>query len=345
MQSVPLLALLAGLVTTMAVGNANAQVPTPTMTVNAGLGTKQFASAFNMTMTGVGSGTNGPQTAQYGMSVGATKSNWVNTTVAGRVASVNVNLNQGGPSSDGRGLVINEENTGLGFSNGAEMVASNLNPANYALLPLFVDVQLANASSGGNIGAVFTPVNGTGTAGILVNTVGAASWSNILQAAKNGRVYFTVSGSGSIVTSGKVTVAGLVSTGPVQATSNPITEISDSHVLQRRNCGTTIRNVNPTALTFVVPAGLPIGCHVQIIQAGSGKITFESRELTEEHFGTSEGTPVRTTGLDAQAELLIDSTHTMLVGGEVEDAPLDAFLDVSFTHVEDDHDTVRRVLR
>ena len=65
--------------------------------------------------TAVGSGVDGPTTAQLGLNVQIYKDNWTTTPAVGEVDGVLITCRQGGTGSDGAGLLINVENTGQSY--------------------------------------------------------------------------------------------------------------------------------------------------------------------------------------------------------------------------------------
>lgn len=290
------------------------------VTVTANVGSKAVASALNMNMSGVGSGVNGPQTSQFGTNMQCTKNNWITTTIEGDTDCMIVNVFQGGLTSSARGVVINEQNTGLGYSNGAEMVTTSIDPSNYSISQ-YQDVQLGNVFSDGTMdGAIYIAVTGTGAAGISINTQGTASWANLLQAAKNNKVYFTITGGGSVLTSGSVNAAGVVASGSVRSASLVVTAPPASNTIARANCGTIMRSVGEAPITLVVPAGLPTGCRFDVIQAKTGAITIRGKDLTVEHYQTDPDDDLSTSGEGARIEVLIDSQKTLLLRGAVKPA-------------------------
>ena len=290
------------------------------VTVTVNVGSRAVASALNMNMSGVGSGVNGPQTSQFGTNMQCTKNNWITTTTGGDTDCMSVNVLQGGLTSSARGVVINEQNTGLGYSNGAEMVTTSIDPSNYSISQ-YEDVQLGNVFSDGTIdGAIYIAVTGTGAAGISIDTQGAASWTNLLQAAKNNNVYFTITGGGSVLTSGKVNATGLVASGSIQSASLVVTTPPSSGSIARANCGTIMRSVGEAPSTLVVPTGLPTGCRFEVIQASTGVITIRGKGLTVEHYQTDADNDLSTSGVGARVEVLIDSKRTLLLRGAMKPA-------------------------
>ena len=85
-------------------------------------------SAASVDLTSPGSGTNGPQTAQVAANVHCSKTNYLAATTVGEVDCIYATLRQGGPGSDGSGLLIDAGNTGLGFLSDTEMVANSVSP-------------------------------------------------------------------------------------------------------------------------------------------------------------------------------------------------------------------------
>ncbi len=84
------------------------------------------------------------------------------------------------------------------------------------------------------------------------------------------------------------------------------------------DCGTYVRDTATTAHSDTVPTGLPVGCTIDVIQVGSGgTITFAGAtgETVEQ---TGSGTLAHaTTGQFADARIVIDSSSTFLLTGQV----------------------------
>lgn len=84
------------------------------------------------------------------------------------------------------------------------------------------------------------------------------------------------------------------------------------------DCGTYVRDTATATHTDTVPSGLPIGCTIDVIQAGSGgTITFAAGSGgTVEQNGS--GTLSHTTnGQFALATIVVDSSSTFLLSGQV----------------------------
>ena len=301
------------------VGPASAQNYTTPLSISANVGGTTNASDVTINMTGNGSGVNGPSTAQYGQNLSCSKTNWKTASTVGEIDCLNVNLRQGGPGSDGSGMLVNVQNAGLGNLTDAELTASVLNPTTNAT-PYAVDLQLGVITSAKQMyGAVVNAVNGVGAAALYVNAPpSTGSWNSVLQAAKLGHVYFNVDGNGNLTTDGKISTAALTTSGSIQAESGVVTPVPASRTIEKINCGTTIRSTETAPVKVIIPAGLPLGCHVNVIQATDAAITFEAQGVQAETAGSTDRLAFRTGGRFAEAELVIDSPKTFLLHGEVE---------------------------
>ena len=93
---------------------------------------------------------------------------------------------------------------------------------------------------------------------------------------------------------------------------------SAGYTLAASDCGTVIRDTATAAHTYTVPAGLAVGCRVDVIQAGGGTITFAAGSgETLEEAGTGTLTHT-TTGQFTKAAVMIDSASTFLLSGQVQ---------------------------
>lgn len=281
------------------------------------VGTTASAANVTLDMTGQGSGTNGPATAQFGVNMSCAKDSWQTTNTVGEIDCLNISLHQGGPGSDASGILIGVQNTGQGFANDMEMVVSQVNASNDSI-PYYEDIQLGSITSNQQMaGATFNAVSGAGGPALYVNAQGAASWGTVIQAAKGGSIYFRVDGNGDVTTSGTVQTASLTTSGAVQARGGIVEAVAQSEVLSNTVCGTTLRSTAAKPMTLVVPSGLPIGCRIDVIQATDAPVTFEGRGTGAEHLGTPADARLRTGGRYAEAQLLIDSPKTFLLRGDV----------------------------
>lgn len=109
----------------------------------------------------------------------------------------------------------------------------------------------------------------------------------------------------------------------MQVLGGVVAPITASGTLVAANCGTTLRDVVTSANTVTVPTGLPVGCKIDIVQIGTdgtatdGLVTFAAGSgMTLEQLGTSA--THKTTGQYARASLLIDTTSSFLITGQVQ---------------------------
>ena len=317
MRSIKYAVVTMSLASVATIGQAKADWYNVPLNNTVDVGTVASAANVTLNMTGQGSGTNGPTTAQYGVNMSCGKDNYQTTNSVGEIDCLNISLHQGGPGSDGSGILIGVQNTGKGFANDMEMVVSQINTANGST-PYYQDIQLGSITSDQQmVGATFNAVAGAGGAALYVNAQGASSWNTVIQAAKGGAIYFRVDGNGNVVTTGGVKTASLVTSGAVQAQGGIVKAVAHSEVLDRAVCGTTLRSTAADPVTLVVPSGLPIGCRVNVIQASDGVVTFEGRDTRVEHLGSPANATLRTGGRYAEAQLMIDSAKTVLLRGDI----------------------------
>ena len=158
-------------------------------------------SAASVTANALGSGVNGPLTAQTGLSINIQKDNWWTGGKVGEVDGLNVLVRQNAPHSDSSGILINVQNQGRGFLSATEFASSIVDPVKN-VLTYGIDVQegVLDHLNGDYIGAVYTADYGSLGTGVLIqNSSPSASWQYALQYLKNGKGLFSVDGMGNIV--------------------------------------------------------------------------------------------------------------------------------------------------
>lgn len=160
-----------------------------------------YASAATVTASALGSGVDGPETAQTGFTVAISKDNWWTGGKEGEIDGVNVMLRQNGPDSDASGILINVQNQGNGFLSATEFASTIVDPVSNTLTH-GIDVQegVLNKRTGDYIGAVYTADYGALSTGVLIqNSSPTASWKYALQYEKDGNTLFSVDGAGNVV--------------------------------------------------------------------------------------------------------------------------------------------------
>jgi hypothetical protein len=156
-----------------------------------------YASAATVTANALGSGVDGPQTAQTGLTVNISKDNWWTGGKVGEIDGINVMMRQNGPGSDGSGILINVQNQGNGFLSATEFSSTIVDPV-HNKITYGIDVQegVLNKKTGDFIGAVYTADNGALATGIQIQNSRGASWGYALKYEKDGAVKFAVDGAG-----------------------------------------------------------------------------------------------------------------------------------------------------
>src|ERR1035438_6939634 len=156
-------------------------------------------SAATVTANALGSGVNGPLTAQTGMTVSIAKDNWWTGGKVGEVDGLNVLVRQNGPGSDSSGILVNVQNQGNGFLSATEFASSIVDPVKN-VLTYGIDVQegVLDHLTGDYIGAVYNADYGALGTGILIQNGPGSSWNYALQYAKDGDTLFSVDGAGNI---------------------------------------------------------------------------------------------------------------------------------------------------
>ena len=112
-------------------------------------------SAATVTGNALGSGVNGPLTAQTGMSINISKDHWWTGGKVGEVDGLGIMVRQNGPHSDSSGILVNVQNQGHGFLSATEFVSTIVDPIPN-VLTYGIDVQegVLDHLNGDYIGAV-----------------------------------------------------------------------------------------------------------------------------------------------------------------------------------------------
>ena len=166
-----------------------------------------YGSAETVTAEALGSGVNGPQTAQNGLTVNISKDNWWTSGKTGEIDGINVMVRQNAPDSDASGMLINVQNQGNGFLSATEFASTIVDPISNTLTH-GIDVQegVLNEKTGDFVGAVYTADFGTLSTGLLIQNSPGASWQYALQYQKDGDLKFSVDGAGNVHTAGSLFV-------------------------------------------------------------------------------------------------------------------------------------------
>lgn len=157
-------------------------------------------AAATVTANALGSGVNGPLTAQTGMTINIQKDNWWTGGKVGEVDGLGILVRQNGPRSDSSGILVNVQNQGNGFLSATEFASSIVDPVKN-VLTYGIDVQegVLDHLTGDYIGAVYTADYGRLTTGIQIqNGSPSTSWQYAIKYLSNGNTLFSVDGLGNI---------------------------------------------------------------------------------------------------------------------------------------------------
>ena len=285
------------------------------ITMNVDLGRVTDGNGLDVRFTAQGSGLPGPQTANHGINVSCTKTGFWTATTTGEIDCINAVIRQAGPG-DSSGLQIDTENLEQGFLAVQESVAASVNRATNRVTHQ-IDIQEGVVNRGTDTYG-FVAINKTGqeNAHFLGQTTGNSHASYLLRGIDNGTEYYRADGQGDTSQAGTEYVAGLATLRSARVVSQPVRPTGTAYVVAASDCGTTLRDGAAGAHTYTIPEGLPVGCSVHVIQAGSGGITFAGSGVSIEEMA-SLGSGHATARRFADAEILIDSAGTALLRGDV----------------------------
>ncbi len=262
-----------------------------------------------------GSGLLGPETANHGVNVSCTKGNFWTATTTGEIDCINAVIRQGGPG-DSSGLQIDTENLEQGFLAVQESVATSVSRASNKVTHQ-IDIQEGVVNRGTDTYG-FVAINKTGQENthFLGQTTGNSHTSYLLRGVDNGTEYYRADGQGDTFQVGTAYIGGLATLRSVRIVSQPIRTTGAAYVVAATDCGTVLRDKAAGEHTYTIPEGLPVGCAVHVIQAGTGGITFAGSGVSIEEMA-SLGSRHATARQFADAEIFIDGAGTALLRGDV----------------------------
>ena len=288
------------------------------VTVASALSGSSAASAQAITADIVGSGTNGPATAQAGLRVNLTKRNWfAGGAAVGEIDGAYITLRQGGAGSDAAGLLVDAQNTGTGYLAGSEYAMSVVDPTTNTLTrDMGVQSGVLDGVNANYIGHVLNANIGTMSTAMLVQSYPGAAWTNVLRVLKSGIQTSLLDDSGNLLLSGSIRagvgMANVVrlqgaATGVGPAMAAEGTDANISLVIQPKGAGVVLLG---SALQVNGTASL-----------GVDKANF----VTTTGAGTGAGPVVSVGGADANialvlagkgaGQVLVPSTMSVLLNG------------------------------
>jgi hypothetical protein len=216
-------------------------------------------SGASVTANALGSGVNGPQTAQTGMTINIQKDNWFTGGKVGEVDGMDVFVRQNGPHSDSSGILVDVQNEGHGFLSATEFSTTIVDPVKNVLTQ-GIDVQegVLNKLTGDYIGAVYTAEFGTLATGVQIQNNPGSSWKYAIRYLKDGNSLFSVDGLGNIA-------ASSLFLGSIELNGDPNNGSVDVGKL-----------ANPSATPFIDLNGFGTADNVRMINDANGQLTVDT---------------------------------------------------------------------
>ena len=122
-------------------------------------------------------------------------------------------------------------------------------------------------------------------------------------------------GTGLSIT-GNGSVQGSLQAGSVQAAGSVISApTATAYTVSASDCGTTIEPAASLAVTITIPAGLPLGCKIDVDEVNTQPISFSAGSgMTMRALNGA----TRTAGNFASARVLIDGSNVFLLSGQIQ---------------------------
>lgn len=145
----------------------------------------------------VGSGTNGPTHADYGLTVVNQKEDFDTTAVVGEVDGINVVVRQGGATSDAAGILVNAVTYGTGFIGALESTTAIVSGGSITR-SIQTQVGVCDNVSPFYLGFYTRANTGALTNAFRADTSATATWDYLFRGYQNGVEKFSVTGIGKI---------------------------------------------------------------------------------------------------------------------------------------------------
>lgn len=141
----------------------------------------------------IGTGTIGPNNADFAITISLLKQNWGGAASAGELDGMNIIVRNGGNNSDTTGFLINVGNAGIGFNALFEGVT------NAGGKGLDVQCGVVDSRSGLEYGIVLAAFQGQCNTGILIQADGVAgAWTDFIQCIQKGVMSFRLDANGVV---------------------------------------------------------------------------------------------------------------------------------------------------
>lgn len=224
-------------------------------------------AAVGVESTVLGSGTNGPTHADYGMSIALKKKDFDTTTEVGEIDALNISVRQGGAASDGCAILANVATYGTGFMGAMEATTSAI-AGGVVVEGMQTQIGIVDNVLNKHYGFVAAKNYGVGTGdAYYAGENGTGSWANAMRVNYGGNDVYKVSAAGVLSASslGYITGSGgTVTQLTSKATSVTINKVCGSIVTHDASLGAGV-----TAGFAVFNSKVAVG-DVIVIHRGSG---------------------------------------------------------------------------
>lgn len=172
---------------------------------NAGAHTGNAYSAQQLEYRPVGSGTNGPTHADYGLTVSLVKKSFDTTSVVGEIDGLNIVVRQGGAGSDATCWLGNVAHYGTGFTAVFE-AQSSIIAASVVTRQVQIQGGVTDNVNGIYVGFFANANTGALTDAYRCDNTAGSSWTNFFRGIKDGVERCRISSDGDIFLSGSTGV-------------------------------------------------------------------------------------------------------------------------------------------
>lgn len=192
---------------------------------DAGAHAGQERSLFTVEHHAVGSGTNGPTNADYGLTLVAQKKAFDTTAVVGEIDALNIALRQGGAGSDGCAILTNVATYGTGFMAAMESVTVAITPPSTTAQQVRTQLCVADNAGGAYYGLVAIKEVGNAGVALYARQAATAKWDNFLQFYEDGNLLMQVDKFGQLTLRAQ---SGLTPNKTIRSASGALSVLNDA---------------------------------------------------------------------------------------------------------------------
>lgn len=155
-------------------------------------------AAIGLESTVLGSGTNGPTHADYGLNIALKKKNFDTTTEVGEIDALNISVRQGGAASDGCAILANVATYGTGFMGAMEATTSAI-AGGVVVEGIQTQIGIVDNVLNKHYGYVAAKNFGVGTGdAYYAGENGTGSWANAMRVNYGGNDVYKLTAAGAV---------------------------------------------------------------------------------------------------------------------------------------------------